>query len=222
MIEGVIFDFNGTLFWDTPLHNQAWDQFLDRHNIYLTDDEKADRIHGKHNPAILKGLFGEQISGPDIRKYSIEKELIYQQLCISSGLNLAAGATDLILFLRSRNIPYTIATASDKINVDFFFEFLNLDQFFHKNMVVYNDGTLKSKPHPDFFSKAMQILNIQPSNTLIFEDSKSGIQAAENANAGKIVIVNSNMLDHSGSGHEQIMHFDEFDKSVFFESKTNL
>jgi len=31
-IKGVIFDFNGTLFWDTDLHNKAWDAFLERHN----------------------------------------------------------------------------------------------------------------------------------------------------------------------------------------------
>lgn len=27
--SGMIFDFNGTLFWDTPLHNKAWNMFLE-------------------------------------------------------------------------------------------------------------------------------------------------------------------------------------------------
>lgn len=40
-IKGVIFDFNGTLFFDTHLHNRAWDIFLDRYSLMLQDVEKG-------------------------------------------------------------------------------------------------------------------------------------------------------------------------------------
>ena len=40
--KGVVFDFNGTLVWDTPYHNQAFDIFLEKHNIQLTDDDMKD------------------------------------------------------------------------------------------------------------------------------------------------------------------------------------
>jgi len=36
---GVIFDFNGTLFWDTGLHNEAWQIFLDKYNLHLSDEK---------------------------------------------------------------------------------------------------------------------------------------------------------------------------------------
>ena len=39
-INGVIFDFNGTLFWDTPFHNKAWDIFLEKHHLKLDDLQK--------------------------------------------------------------------------------------------------------------------------------------------------------------------------------------
>ena len=55
--KGIIFDFNGTLLWDTKLHNHAWDIFLDKHNIVLSDDEKNKVIHGKTNEVILKIIF---------------------------------------------------------------------------------------------------------------------------------------------------------------------
>lgn len=44
-IKGVIFDFNGTLFWDTTLHNKAWDIFLERHSFELSDNEKNEKKH---------------------------------------------------------------------------------------------------------------------------------------------------------------------------------
>ena len=47
--KGVIFDFNGTLFWDTDLHNRAWDKFFDKNQIKMTDAEKFQKMHGKNN-----------------------------------------------------------------------------------------------------------------------------------------------------------------------------
>lgn len=48
-IKGIIFDFNGTLFCDTDLHNKAWDTFLERYNLkYLT----KRKIKMQHNMAI--------------------------------------------------------------------------------------------------------------------------------------------------------------------------
>ena len=60
-IKGVIFDFNGTLYWDTELHNSAWDQFLEKNRIFLSDEEKDSRIHGKNNIDILKNVFAREL-----------------------------------------------------------------------------------------------------------------------------------------------------------------
>ena len=56
-VKGVIFDFNGTLFFDTQLHNQAWDIFLERYSLNLDDEEKDRKIHGKNNADILTNIF---------------------------------------------------------------------------------------------------------------------------------------------------------------------
>ncbi|MCH7515269.1 MAG: HAD-IA family hydrolase [Bacteroidetes bacterium] len=44
---------------------------------------------------------------------------------------------------------------------------------------------MKSKPDPELFYSAISRLGIQPSETLIFEDSISEIKSAENAGVGK-------------------------------------
>lgn len=59
MIEGVIFDFNGTLFWDTPYHNRAWDIYLQSHGRQISDHDKDLYIHGKPNRDIFNFLFPE-------------------------------------------------------------------------------------------------------------------------------------------------------------------
>jgi beta-phosphoglucomutase-like phosphatase (HAD superfamily) len=57
-------------------------------------------------------------------------------------------------------------------------------------MVIYDSGEYRGKPHPDLFLAAADKINIPIDKCLIIEDSHSGIQAARNANAGKIVAVN--------------------------------
>lgn len=214
-IKGVVFDFNGTLYWDTALHNMAWDQFLEKNNIFLNDEEKDRRIHGKNNIDILKNLFARELSPAEIAGMSIEKEDIYQRMCLKHKLGLAPGCVTFFKFLKKNKIPYTIATAADLYNVDFYFEYLHLGAYFDKSKVVYSDGTIPSKPDPEIFQKALGILGLEANDVLIFEDSDAGIEAAENAGAGKIMIVNSNRSDYSRWKHQVISSFEEVDRDIF-------
>lgn len=213
--KGVVFDFNGTLVWDTPYHNRAFDIFLEKHNIQLTDEEKTIKIHGKTNPDIMRGIFERELTDKEIVDFSIEKESIYQQLIIDD-LHFADGVVELFDFLKLHNIPFTIATSSDFFNVDFYFHQMNLARWFSPESVVYNDGTLQGKPEPDIFLRAAAKLKLSPSELIIFEDSKAGIVAAERAGAGKIYIVDSiNDEALKSFGHELIYNFNEVDKSLF-------
>ena len=214
-IKGVIFDFNGTLFFDTHLHNQAWDIFLKKHSIALTDEEKNVKIHGKNNAEIMSNLFSKDLSEDDIKTLSIEKEDIYQSLCLKEKMELAPGVLDFLEYLDKNNIPFTIATASDLYNLQFYFEHLELKKYFDLDQIVYSNGKIKSKPHPEIFLKAMDVLNIDASETLIFEDSTSGILAAQNSRAKKIIIVDSANNDYSKWNYDVITSFKEIDTSIF-------
>lgn len=212
--KGVVFDFNGTLLWDTKYHNQAFDLFLEQHNIVLTDEEKSVKIYGKSNADIMRDIFGRPLTDLEIKEFSIEKELIYQELIVDN-LHFAEGAEDLFEYLKAHNIPFCIATSSDFLNVEFYFREMQLERWFSPEWVLFNDGTLKGKPEPDLFLKAAYRLQLNTSELVIFEDSKAGIKAAENAGAGKIYIVNSMNDDFSDFEHEVIFNFNQTDKSLF-------
>ena len=212
--KGVVFDFNGTLLWDTKYHNQAFDLFLEQHNIVLTDEEKSVKIYGKSNADIMRDIFGRPLTDLEIKEFSIEKELIYQELIVDN-LHFAEGAEDLFEYLKAHNIPFCIATSSDFLNVEFYFREMQLERWFSPEWVLFNDGTLKGKPEPDLFLRAAERLQLNASELVIFEDSKAGIKAAENAGAGKIYIVNSMNDDFSDFEHEVIFNFNQTDKSLF-------
>ena len=214
-VEGVIFDFNGTLFWDTHLHNEAWDTYLERHGFSWSDEEKNVRIHGKTNQDIFQGIYQRNISEDELRQMIMEKETIYQTLCKQQQMELAPGVVALLSFLKDSGVPYTIATASGKENVDFYFEQLHLERWFRYGSIVYNDGSFRGKPNPDIFLLAADRLGLKPAATAVFEDSISGIQAAENAGAGKIIIVNSNNEDYSGWPYEVVTDFNGVERRLF-------
>ncbi len=203
MIKAVIFDFNGTLFWDTHYHAKAFDILIDRYldnpecrSRKVSDEDKLKNIMGKQNDAIMPYIFGE-LTKDQINQLGYEKEAIYRELC-KGKVELAPGIYELFDFLKKQNILFTIATSGEKENIDFYYEETPLSQWIPKDLVVYNDGTIAhGKPAPDIFIKAMNKLNASPEETLIFEDSNSGILAAERSGA-KVIVVTPNVGAYNG------------------------
>lgn len=217
-IKGVIFDFNGTLFWDTELHYQAWDLFFEKYGIAMDENEKEDIIIGRNNEYVLDRIFPNKLPREEVTKLSIEKEDIYQEICLEQKLQLADGSISMFEFLKKNNIPFTIATGSDLHNVAFYFRYLELGRYFDQSKVIYSDGTIKSKPNPEAFIRALHMLGLNSEEVLIFEDSEPGIKAAENLHAGKIIIVNSTDKDFTKWNYPVIKDFSEVDRSIFINS----
>jgi beta-phosphoglucomutase len=214
-LKGVVFDFNGTLLWDTALHNKAWNIFLQRYNLKMTDEEKNKRIHGRNNELIFQDIFNKDLTPQEILNFIEEKESIYRDICRQVRIDLAPGARDFIAFLKKNGISFAIATASEIGNVNFYIEFLNLDKLIDPKYILYNDGSYKSKPDPDMFLSAIHVLNLEPDEAVIFEDSNAGIEAALAAKPGKVIIVNSTQRDYSRFDADVISHFSQVSHSLF-------
>lgn len=208
---GVIFDFNGTLFWDSEYQEIAWDKYLETHNIQLTTAQKKEYIHGRNGKDTLEFLFKRELNDSEVEQYTEEKELIYRDECLKHEMRLAPGAETLLNQLKTKGIPIAIATASGKSNVEFFINKFNLLHYFTEEHIIYNDGKIRGKPHPDIFEMAIKKLDVNRSESIIFEDSFSGIQAAINSKVGNIIIVNSTKQNYSEFNFPVIEHFDEFD-----------
>lgn len=208
-IKGVIFDFNGTLLWDTPYHNKAWNIFLEKYGISITEQEIHDHMHGKTNGEIFPYLFKRQISGEELLKFSSEKEGIYRSLVEADDFQLADGVVETFDRCLGASLPLAIATSSDRQNADFYFERYNLKKWFMRMRFVYNDYTFKSKPEPDIFCIAANRMFLDPSEIMVFEDSPAGIEAARRFGAGRIVIVNSAGMDYSQYPFTVIDSFDQ-------------
>jgi HAD superfamily hydrolase (TIGR01509 family) len=212
---GVIFDFNGTLFWDSEYQETSWNQYLAKYNIQLTNAQKKEYIHGRNSKDTFEILFNRKLTDREIEQFTEEKEIIYRHECEKHHMELAPGAESLLTYLKFKNIPIAIATAAGKSNVDFFIEKFRLLDYFEMDHIIFNDGSIPGKPNPALFNKAIYRLGIDKENSIIFEDSFSGIQAALNCNVSSIIIVNSTRENNFEEFNiPVIQHFDEFDHKL--------
>ena len=163
--KGIIFDFNGTLYWDSAKHKQAWREYsLKLRSTPFTDEEMVKYMFGRTNEQIIKYAIGKQPSADMVEKIGQEKEEMYRQMCLDDmdNFHLAKGAVEFLDYLKEYNIPRTIATMSDWKNVDFYIKHFNLAKWFDIDKIVYSDGKIAGKPAPDIYEIAAKNLNLAP------------------------------------------------------------
>lgn len=188
--HGILFDFNGVLFWDSHFHETAWKAYSKQiRGAELSSEEMLHHVHGRTNKDIFEYLLGIPVIGEELSRHIDGKEGTYRQICLNhpDEFKLAPGAIEYLDYLKSKNILRTIATASEISNLQFFFKHLDLGKWFDFNLVAYDDGTIRGKPAPDIYLKAAKNLNLNPVDCVVIEDSRSGIAAAYNAHVGKII-----------------------------------
>ena len=144
-LNGIIFDFNGTMFQDSHLHEQAWIDMIQKYSPGngLTETEILTNVHGRTNDKILRHFVSPDLTDEEVQKLSLEKEEHYRRLCLNKPeqLVLTDGLTEVLDDLKERKLPLTIATATIKENVDFYFDTFALDRWFDPDKVVFDDGS---------------------------------------------------------------------------------
>ena len=79
-----------------------------------------------------------------------------------------------------------IGSAAIPFNIDFVLDNLSIRPYF--SAVVSADDVKIAKPDPEVYLKLAGILNIKPSECLVFEDAPKGVEAAANAGMQSVVI----------------------------------
>ncbi len=221
-MQGIIFDFNGTLYWDSQLHYDAWREFSKvLRGTEFTDEEMRDKMFGHTNEDIIEYAIGRKPSCEMVSKYAYEKESLYRKRCLldREKFKLAPGAVEFLDFLKENNIPRTIATMSEWDNVEFYIKEFHLEQWFDVDKIVYSNGIIPGKPAPDIFMIAADKIGLNPKDCVVVEDAIAGIKSASAAGIGKIIAIASlepiEFYKNIKEVDSIIKNFYEFDKTMF-------
>ncbi len=187
-MHAVLLDFNGTMFFDSSLHLEAWSKIYQKLYPQSATPPDTKLFCGPRNDEILKNM-APWLTEAQREQYSEEKEELYRLACVSNPeiTHLANGTETFLQLLREKGIPFGLASASIKPNIDFFFEIFGLDRWFQKDDVVYDDGTYLNKG--EMHLEAARRMGVDFSECMVIEDSLSSIRQARQNGAGCIVAV---------------------------------
>ena len=191
-MKGVIFDFNGTLFLDNDKHVLAWNRISGQvRGRDITAEALHEKLNGRPNKLIIRYLNGGT-ENPELEdRYSLLKEEYYRQFCKAdaASFHLIQGAQALFDELTAAGVPFTIASASIKPNIDFFVENFHLDRWINPADFVYDDGTYENKTA--MFQDAAENIQVPLQDITVIEDSLAGIESSLQAGIRDIRLLDS-------------------------------
>lgn len=197
-LKAVLFDLDGVIVDNNDYHRKAWQQFLNRHGFELSDEEYNRRISGRVNSVLVRMLFGDNLSDEEVRILGEEKEQIFRDL-YEHHLRPLNGLRIFLKLLKKAGIKLAVGTSAPVSNMDFILDGLGIRGCFHT--IIHQGMIERGKPDPQIYQVCMGQLGVQPEESLVFEDSLSGIKAGLSAGATVVGITTTHKSEElKGTG----------------------
>lgn len=192
--KAFIFDLDGVIVDTAKFHFVAWQRLAASLGINFTEKEN-EQLKGVSRVNSLKKIleWGDKESSPELFQEKMDqKNIEYLDLIKTLSVNdILPGVHDFLLELKSQNQPIALGSASK--NARPILEKLGIKDMF--DVIVDGTNVTKAKPDPEVFLNACNQLGFSPQDSVVFEDSVAGVQAANTA--GMISI---------GLGEKDILH----------------
>jgi len=173
MLKGIIFDMDGVIVDSHPIHIRAWKRLLGKLGRVATDQELEVVRDGKTKQEILRYLLGE-LTDDQVRAYGQEKDkLLNEEMQSIRTIN---GIRRLLDDLSRAAIPLAVASSGSAWRVHRLLDLLRLKNYFAA--VVTGDEFRAGKSDHAIFRKAAEEIEVRSEESLVFEDSVSGVQSA--------------------------------------------
>lgn len=173
MLKAVIFDMDGVLVDSHPSHTMAWRKLLLLHGKQMMESHVELVRSGRKKEELLQWFLGD-LTSDQIHACSQEKNAFFQEQM--GNLAAIAGVQELLPELSQAAVPMAVASCGGRARVYRILELLQINQ--HFRLVITGDDVTQGKPDPEIFLKAAEQLSVRPAESLVFEDSVSGILAA--------------------------------------------
>lgn len=179
--KAVIFDMDGVIVHTNPFHVVAFERFFDRHNISYSSEEFEEHMYGKHNGYIMLHFFKNQdLTEEEVDKLANEKEALFREIYAEYARPIPR-FLEFLNELKAAGFKTGVATSAPKENLSLIMGLLGFES--QMESALSSENVVHHKPHPEVYLKTMKNLTVKPENTLVFEDSFSGIMAGKNAGA---------------------------------------
>jgi beta-phosphoglucomutase len=189
-LKAVLFDFNGIILDDEPIHKQLIEELLINENLRPQPEEFEQFCLGRSDRACLQDILTERgrfVNEAYLEKLIALKSQAYRQrLEEINELPLFPGLEEILVQLQTAQIKLAIVTGALEGEVKAILNRAKLLDYFP--VIVAAEDITNSKPDPEGYLLAVKQLNqhypelqLTPANCLAIEDTFVGITAARQA-----------------------------------------
>lgn len=192
--KAFIFDLDGVIVDTAKYHFLAWQKIARDLGIEFTPEhnEELKGVSRVRSLEIILKLGNIQASEENKNKWLTQKNedyLAYIEHMDES--EILPGVLNILEFIKEKKQLIALGSASK--NARPILEKVKILHLF--DAIVDGNDVTNAKPDPEVFARAAKLLNVSNENSIVFEDSVAGIQAANIANMTSV-----------GIGDEKILH----------------
>ena len=198
-MRAIIFDFNGVIIDDEPLHLELFRAVLAEEGIALSDEDYRGKYLGYDDRGCFVAALtdaGREREANDAATVAglIERKAALYRAAIDERYLLFPGVVELVRRLAKK---YLLAIASGALRgeIEMVLERGGVYDCFQA--IIAAEDVVACKPDPEGYVKALAALNagalppIQPGECLVIEDSIAGVEAAKRAGMRCLAVTNS-------------------------------
>ena len=202
MLRAVIFDFNGVLVDDEPLHFELLRRIFEEEGLQLEDDDYFRRYVGVDDRGCIRDFFsraGREVDESLLARLVARKASYYQQRIAAEGYRFFPGALALIESAVQAGLSLAVVSGALRQELEGALQQAGIRDRFKS--VVSAEDVRRGKPEPEGYRLAVEELNsraplperlFHPHEILAIEDTVAGLEAA--AGAGLVTLGVSHTL----------------------------
>lgn len=229
MFKAVIFDFNGVIVDDEPLHLELFRRVLGEEGVPLTDED----YHAKYLGYDDRGCFTAALTDAGQADFAadtlfitelIKRKADYYYEAIEDRFLLFPGAAELVKKLAAK-YPMAIASGALGGEIEVVLRRGGIRECFKE--IIASENVTVCKPDPEGYNKALAALNavgneqIQPGECLVIEDSVAGVEAAKRAGMWCLAVTNSYKPDQLAKADWIVTTLEDCEPEVLFAAGSN-
>ena len=206
--KAFIFDLDGVIVDTAKYHYLAWKKIANELGIEFTHEhnELLKGVSRVCSLDIILGLGNVDASQEQKDQWLVQKNEEYLTYLVDMDQSeILPGVMEVLEFLKANNQPIALGSASK--NARPILEKTGILSYF--DVIVDGNDVSNAKPDPEVFLQAAQKLGIINENSIVFEDSVAGIQAANIAAMKSIGIGDAAILNEAKYNFKDFTFIDE-------------
>ena len=190
-IKGILFDMDGTVLDSEGLFDKSQLLLLEEYSIHAS----------LHDLEGFKGMSYKDFYPLFMKKFNIDSDIDTIRLKLRTHLHQSMKNNLKFIngfeqfynnFIKDSEIKVGLVTNTTRLTYEKIRTYINIDDYF--SFVLTVNESRKPKPSPVPYIQAMDSLSLDVKETLIIEDSKTGLQSAIKSKA-KVIGITTSLTD---------------------------